>query len=129
MALRFSAGLAPLVLCLASAAATVEDDSCMSVSLLQTRAARQPGEREVLPIDDPVRQPWWLIAGVDQGGPEKDMGGFKVATFSKEQQDEFAVDELGKVEDAGKFNKAMDQLGQPELKVDADTANDDGEKQ
>eukprot|EP00928_Gymnodinium_smaydae_P057691 TRINITY_DN40900_c0_g1_i1.p2 TRINITY_DN40900_c0_g1~~TRINITY_DN40900_c0_g1_i1.p2 ORF type:complete len:171 (-),score=39.27 TRINITY_DN40900_c0_g1_i1:148-660(-) len=60
-------------------------------------------------------RPWWITAGVHQEGPEKEIDGFTVKTFSPEQQAAFGIDELGGILDMEKFNAKMVELGFPEL--------------
>ena len=41
--------------------------------------------------------PWWILAGVEPEGPDRDMGGWTAISFTQAQQDQFAVDIEGKV--------------------------------
>merc|ERR1711972_930746 len=52
--------------------------------------------------------PWYILAGVKPLGKDKDMGTYSVVTFSKEQQDQFGINENGTVEDQTKFLKAVE---------------------
>jgi hypothetical protein len=57
--------------------------------------------------------PWWILNGVKPQGPEKDMGTWKAISFSPEQQEQFGVDDEGKVQDQAKFDAAIAALKAP----------------
>merc|ERR550537_55355 len=86
------------------------DDGLEAHSLIQLSAKprRQP--------EGMVNPPWWISAGIEEEGPEKDMGGFNMKTMSEEQQERFGVNEIGEIQDMEKFNAEMESLGHPELK-------------
>mmetsp|Transcript_193 Transcript_193/g.281 ORF Transcript_193/g.281 Transcript_193/m.281 type:complete len:80 (+) Transcript_193:92-331(+) len=54
--------------------------------------------------------PWWILNGVKPAGPEKSMGTYSVITFTQEQQEQFGIDESGKVLDQAKFDAALAAL-------------------
>lgn len=54
-----------------------------------------------------VLPPWWITHHVAPAGPPRDMGGWSASTFSKEQQDQFGVDQLGVIVDKSKFDAAL----------------------
>jgi len=54
--------------------------------------------------------PWWVLMNVKPAGEEKDMGGWTSATFSKQQQEMYGVDEKGEVVDQIIFYAAFPSL-------------------
>lgn len=54
-----------------------------------------------------LKAPWWIQQGVIPEGPQTDMGTWKAITFSKEQQEHFGVDAMGKVVDKAKYDAAI----------------------
>jgi len=59
-----------------------------------------------------VLPPWWITHHVVPAGPPRDMGGWSASTFSKEQQGQFGVDQLGVIVDKSKFNAALAALNE-----------------
>lgn len=57
-----------------------------------------------------VLPPWWITHHVVPAGPPRDMGGWSANTFSKEQRDQFGVDQLGVIVDKSKYNAALAAL-------------------
>merc|ERR1719453_1313308 len=57
-----------------------------------------------------VPTPWGIQEGLAPAGEPRDMGGWTATTFSKEQQDEFGINELGVVKDQAKFEGALAAL-------------------
>ena len=51
--------------------------------------------------------PWWILNDVKPEGKPKDMGSYSIVTFSKEQQEKFAIDAHGEVKDQDHFQKAL----------------------
>ena len=54
--------------------------------------------------------PWWILNDVKPEGEPEDMGSYSIVTFSKEQQEKFAIDAHGEVKDQGHFQKALHAL-------------------
>lgn len=69
----------------------------------EKQAVETPSRRLMLP-------PWWLLHQVKPKGEPKDQGGWTAVTFSKEQQERYAVDEEGKVLDEDKHATAIHTL-------------------
>merc|ERR1719326_2590268 len=61
------------------------------------------------PAETPVeaKPPWWIIDGIVPEGPEEDGGGFKMSTFSAEQQTNFGIDKFGKILNHEKWKAAI----------------------
>mmetsp|Transcript_21310 Transcript_21310/g.40786 ORF Transcript_21310/g.40786 Transcript_21310/m.40786 type:complete len:118 (-) Transcript_21310:104-457(-) len=51
--------------------------------------------------------PWWILNQVKPAGPVKDMGSWKAITFSKEQQEQFAINEDGAIMNKEKWQSAI----------------------
>lgn len=69
-----------------------------AISALQSQ--KLLGAVQVLP-------PWWILEGVEPNGPKKDMGGWMASSFSEEQQQQYGIDEQGRVLDQAKFDAAF----------------------
>ena len=54
--------------------------------------------------------PWWILNDVKPEGEPEDMGSYSIVTFSKEQQEKFAIDAHGDVKDQDHFQKALHAL-------------------
>mmetsp|Transcript_3530 Transcript_3530/g.7151 ORF Transcript_3530/g.7151 Transcript_3530/m.7151 type:complete len:341 (+) Transcript_3530:24-1046(+) len=53
--------------------------------------------------------PWWILNKVKPEGGEKDMGTWKAISFSKDQQEQFGVDEDGNVVNQTVFDNAINK--------------------
>eukprot|EP00041_Stephanoeca_diplocostata_P006948 m.96108 g.96108 ORF g.96108 m.96108 type:complete len:181 (+) comp16636_c0_seq2:201-743(+) len=86
----------------------------VALSVIACSAALQTNFRASnLPADNmapQARPPWWIIYNVIPSGPEKDMGGWTMSSFSSEQQNKFGVDDEGTVVDKSKYQAAIEQV-------------------
>jgi len=57
--------------------------------------------------------PWWILHRVKPEGPQKVMGDSTAVSFSEEQQNQFGIDEDGKIVNNTKFQNAMLALTAP----------------
>eukprot|EP00930_Biecheleria_cincta_P101189 TRINITY_DN92809_c0_g1_i1.p1 TRINITY_DN92809_c0_g1~~TRINITY_DN92809_c0_g1_i1.p1 ORF type:complete len:111 (-),score=36.61 TRINITY_DN92809_c0_g1_i1:84-416(-) len=51
--------------------------------------------------------PWWILSGVKPKGQSEDQGSWQAISFSKEQQEQFAIDEHGNILDHEKHSEAL----------------------
>eukprot|EP00929_Paragymnodinium_shiwhaense_P109823 TRINITY_DN76379_c0_g1_i1.p1 TRINITY_DN76379_c0_g1~~TRINITY_DN76379_c0_g1_i1.p1 ORF type:complete len:129 (+),score=31.11 TRINITY_DN76379_c0_g1_i1:72-458(+) len=77
----------------------------------RSEAAVQFGDRlaEVWAARSSSPPPWWILNNVTPAGPEKDMGGWRMATFSRKQQKQFGIDANGTVVNEALFEQALEK--------------------
>mmetsp|Transcript_13124 Transcript_13124/g.24789 ORF Transcript_13124/g.24789 Transcript_13124/m.24789 type:complete len:99 (+) Transcript_13124:62-358(+) len=54
--------------------------------------------------------PWWILNNIKPEGEPQSMGSYTVITFSKAQQDKFAINSHGEPKDRAKFTAALKAL-------------------